>query len=67
MKNKEKHKYQEPHDTDLSGFGTGRLSAVKGRKGGSIVAGKDLSDTRSSHRKGRKSATTPKKLEKEAQ
>lgn len=36
------------------------------RKGGSTVAGKDLSTTRSSHRKGRKAATSPKKLEEQA-
>ncbi len=35
--------------------------------GRSTVAGKDLSNTRSSNRKGRKSATRPKKLEEQAE
>jgi hypothetical protein len=66
MKRKQSYTRNETDLTDSTQVPVTGPTGYEGRKEGSTAAGKDLSDTRSSNRKGRKAAARPKKLEEEA-
>lgn len=61
-----KHRHYKPNETDRTAVEMNDPSKQYVVEGGSTLAGNDLSTTRSSHRKGRKSATSRKKLEQQA-
>lgn len=66
MKKKDSNKYI-PNETDLTQVPPTGQTGYEGYKAGRTLAGKGLSDTRSSGRKGRKSSDGHKKLEEEAE